>query len=295
MEKLAEFINYLKIEKRYSGYTVRAYSDDIAQLVHYLESEKGITELLKVVQYDLRDWIINQVQIGNSPRTLRRKVASIKAFYEYFMRKGFIKINPAEGMILPKMKKKLPAFISEKSIENLLDPAIFPEDFSGIRDRFVLELFYATGIRLSELVNLEIQSIDLIKGEIKVLGKRNKERIVPLTANIIQLYQDYLGSRSTTFPDLETTMLIVNDKGLPVYPRLIQRLVRKYLGMSTTLEKKSPHLLRHTFATHMLNNGADLNAVKELLGHANLAATEIYTHNTYEKLKTIYKQAHPRA
>jgi integrase/recombinase XerC len=295
MEQLNEFVNYLKIEKRYSGYTVRAYTDDMAQLIHYLEYEKGIKDLFSIVQNDLRDWLVNQVHIGNSPRTLRRKTASIKAFYSYFMRKGTVKNNPAEGLILPKMNKKLPDFINETSIEALLDSNVFLQDFPGIRDRFVLELFYATGIRLSEMVNLKIDDIDLNKGEIKVLGKRNKERIVPLTSNIIRLYQTYEISRVKEFPEEKTDKLIVNDKGQSVYPRLIQRIVRKYMGFSTTLEKKSPHLLRHTFATHMLNNGADLNAVKELLGHANLAATEIYTHNTYEKLKTIYKQAHPRA
>lgn len=295
MEELKEFINYLKVEKRYSVYTVRAYSDDTAQFIHYLETIKEVKDLFAITQNDVREWIINQVQIGNSPRTLRRKTASIKAFYAYFMRKGLVKNNPLESVILPKMKKKLPDFISETSIESLLDGNLFSEDFPGIRDRFVIELFYATGIRLSELVNLKLDDVDLNKGEIKVLGKRNKERIVPLTPNIIKQYQLYLSIRATSFSEEKTNRLIINDKGTPVYPRLIQRLVRKYICLGTTLEKKSPHLLRHTFATHMLNNGADLNAVKELLGHANLAATEIYTHNTYEKLRTIYKQAHPRA
>jgi integrase/recombinase XerC len=295
MEELNEFVNYLKVEKRYSVYTVRAYSDDTAQFIHYLETVKEVKNLFAITQNDVRDWIVNQVQIGNSPRTLRRKAASIKAFYAYFMRKGLVKNNPLESVILPKMKKKLPDFISETSIESLLDGNLFSEGFPGIRDRFVIELFYATGIRLSELVNLKLDDVDLSKGEIKVLGKRNKERIVPLTPNIINLYRLYLSARATSFSEEKTNKLIINDNGMPVYPRLIQRLVRKYICLGTTLEKKSPHLLRHTFATHMLNNGADLNAVKELLGHASLAATEIYTHNTYEKLRTIYKQAHPRA
>jgi integrase/recombinase XerC len=295
MEELNEFINYLKVEKRYSVYTLRAYSDDTAQFIHYLETVKEVNNLFAITQNDVRDWVINQVQIGNSPRTLRRKAASIKAFYAYFMRKGLVKNNPLESVILPKMKKKLPDFISETSIESLLDGNLFSEGFPGIRDRFVIELFYATGIRLSELVNLKLDDVDLSKGEIKVLGKRNKERIVPLTPNIINLYRLYLSARATSFSEEKTNKLIINDNGMPVYPRLIQRLVRKYICLGTTLEKKSPHLLRHTFATHMLNNGADLNAVKELLGHASLAATEIYTHNTYEKLRTIYKQAHPRA
>ena len=295
MEELNEFINYLKVEKRYSVYTVRAYSDDTTQFIHYLETVKEVKNLFAITQNDVRDWIINQVQIGNSPRTLRRKAASIKAFYAYFMRKGLVRNNPLESVILPKMKKKLPDFISETSIESLLDGNLFSEGFPGIRDRFVIELFYATGIRLSELVNLKLDDVDFSKGEIKVLGKRNKERIVPLTPNIINLYRLYLSARATSFSEEKTNKLIIKDNGMPVYPRLIQRLVRKYICLGTTLEKKSPHLLRHTFATHMLNNGADLNAVKELLGHANLAATEIYTHNTYEKLRTIYKQAHPRA
>lgn len=295
MEQLSEFVNYLKIEKRYSGHTVRAYSDDISQLFSFLEYTKHLNDIFKIAQNDIREWIIDQVHLNYSPRTLRRKIASVRSFYAYYMRKGMIKINPAEGVTLPRMKKNLPNFVNETSIEKLLSPEIFPQGFRGIRDRFVLELFYATGIRLSEMVQLRLSDIDLVKSEIKVLGKRNKERIIPLTHNVINVYNNYMAVRSSTFKEDSCDQLILNDKGLPVYPRMVQRLVSKYLGLSTTLEKKSPHLLRHTFATHMLNNGADLNAVKELLGHANLAATEIYTHNTYEKLKTIYKQAHPRA
>jgi integrase/recombinase XerC len=295
MIPLEEFINYLRIEKRYSTHTVRAYSDDVAQFISFLVFEKKLQDPFNARQNDIRSWIISMVNSGNSPRTLRRKTASLKAFYDYFLRKSMINANPAEGIALPKLKKNLPGFINESSIDNLLDYNMFPPGFTGIRDRFVLELFYATGMRLSELVNLKISDLDLINGEIRIIGKRNKERIVPLTHNIIKLCNGYFNAYALNFAEAKTDNLIVTEKGQPVYSRMIQRMVRKYMSRSTTLEKKSPHTLRHTFATHMLNNGADLNAVKELLGHANLAATEIYTHNTYEKLKTIYKQAHPRA
>jgi integrase/recombinase XerC len=295
MEVLEEFINYLSIEKRYSGYTVRAYNDDITRFMLFLNTQKNQVDILFANQSDLREWVISMVEEDYSPRTLKRKIASLSAFYNYYLRNNTIKVNPAEGLILPKISKLLPAFINESGIENLFENISFENNFFGIRDKFVLELFYATGIRLSEMVNLKINDIDISRGEMRVIGKRNKERIIPLTLNILRLVKDYIKERDMFFNMNTSEYLIVTDKGEQVYHRMIQRIVNKYLTLATTLEKKNPHLLRHTFATHMLNNGADLNAVKELLGHANLAATEIYTHNTYEKLKSVYKQAHPRA
>jgi integrase/recombinase XerC len=295
MEGLKEFVNYLSIEKRFSGYTVRAYNDDIFRFSVFLKTHKNNDDVILASQAEVRDWIIYLVNEGCSPRTLRRKVASLSAFYNFFIRKDKIKVNPAVGLVLPKLNKKLPEFIKESAIEDLLDNNLFTDDFPGVRDKFVIELLYATGIRLSELVNLKQSDIDLYKGEMRVLGKRNKERIIPMTQNIVRLMKEYTEVRNNFFHQNTSDYLIVTDKGLQIYPRMIQRLVKKYLTLTTTMEKKNPHMLRHTFATHMLNNGADLNAVKELLGHANLAATEIYTHNTYEKLKSIYKQAHPRA
>jgi integrase/recombinase XerC len=295
MEGLKEFVDYLSLEKRFSGYTVRAYNDDITRFSVFLSTYKNDVNLLYSQQSVVREWVISLVNEGCSPRTLRRKIASLRAFYNYFIRNDKIKINPAEGLVLPKISKKLPEFLKESAIEGLFNNDLFSSGFSGVRDKLVLELFYASGIRLSELVNLKITDIDLFSGEMRVIGKRNKERIIPLTQNINKLVTEYLNVRMNEFPQNTSVYLIVTNKGLQVYPRLVQRMVEKYLSMSTTMEKKNPHMLRHTFATHMLNNGADLNAVKELLGHANLAATEIYTHNTYEKLKSIYKQAHPRA
>jgi integrase/recombinase XerC len=296
MNTLERFSNYIKVEKRYSGHTVRAYSDDIQQFVHYLEEEHHCQDLLIVNQQMVRQWIVSLMSQAISPRTLRRKTASLNAFYKYCLRNKLIDANPAEDLILPRLTKNFPDFVKESSIGNLFEASHFRKDFSGMRDKLVLELFYATGMRLAELVGLDMLSVDLEKGEVRILGKRNKERIVPLTGNLMNLLQEYFKARENYVSgDNLHTKLIVTDTGKPAYPRMIQRLVRKYLVQSTTLEKRSPHLLRHTFATHMLNRGADLNAVKELLGHANLAATEIYTHNTYEKLKSIYKQAHPRA
>ncbi len=295
MEPLKEFINHIQIEKRYSEHTVRAYADDISQFAYYLDSNPSRKDLLFAEQEDVRQWMIDMVNSGYLPRTLRRKIASLKAFYNHFLRMGSLRVNPADGVILPKLKKNLPEFIKESSIEQLFDNKMFPPGFSGTRDKLVLELFYATGIRLAEMVNLPTKNIDLSKGEIRILGKRNKERIIPLTPRVIGLLKEYRALMEKEYGIGDTDVLILTEKGKACYPKMIQRIVARYLGQSTTLEKKSPHLLRHTFATHMLNHGADLNAVKELLGHANLAATEIYTHNTYEKLKLIYKQAHPRA
>jgi integrase/recombinase XerC len=296
MNTLDRFINYIKVEKRYSEHTVRAYSDDINQFVQYLESLPDTPDILNVSQTEVRQWIVSLMNEAITPRTLRRKVASLNTFYKFSLRHKLIDYNPAEGLVLPRLTKNLPEFIRESSIDSLFEPSHFEEGFPGIRDKMVLELFYATGMRLAELINLNLHSVDLEKGEIKILGKRNKERIVPITGSIINLLRHYLQAREDYILNSAVhDRLILTNTGEPAYPRMVQRLVKKHLMQSTTLERSNPHLLRHTFATHMLNNGADLNAVKELLGHANLAATEIYTHNTYEKLRSIYKQAHPRA
>ena len=295
MKTLDRFIDYIKIEKRYSPLTIRAYFDDILQFSDFCNEQLSVKDFITVTHADIRFWIIYLLDKGISARSLRRKIASLNSFFKYCIRNEYISQNPVEGIMLPRLDKKLPEFIKETSIGSIFEPQQFDNNFSGIRDRFVLELFYATGIRLSELVGLTENSYDQEKQELRIIGKRNKERIVPLTHHLVTVLSEYMDERTKIFGQLSHKFLVVTDNGLPAYSRMIQRLVRKYLAKGTSLDKKSPHLLRHTFATHMLNNGADLNAVKELLGHANLAATEIYTHNTYEKLKAIYKQAHPRA
>ena len=295
MNEIKRFINHIRIEKRYSENTVRAYSDDISQFAEYLNHKHPGITVLQADQALIRSWVLALLNEEKGPRTVRRKLTSLNTFYKYCLKQKWVVKNPAGGIVLPRIEKGLPEFINQAGIDNLFSSPQLNEGFPGLRDRIVLELFYATGMRLSELTQLETNSYDAQRGEIRVLGKRNKERLLPLTSKMQKLLEEYMVERATNFPAAGHHVLIVTDKGEPAYPRMIQRMVRKYLIQSTTLEKKNPHLLRHTFATHMLNNGADLNAVKELLGHANLAATEIYTHNTYEKLKSIYKQAHPRA
>lgn len=295
MNETKSFINYIRVEKRYSEHTVRAYSDDIRQFSEYLKKQSSISDILEADKASVRKWLVELINQNISPRSSRRKISSINTFFKYCLKQNLLSKNPVSGIVLPRIEKNLPEFINQTAIDNLFSSPQLNEGFPGLRDKMVLELFYATGMRLSELTQLQINSYDRHRGEIKVLGKRNKERLLPLTSTMQNILKEYLQARTDTFPVIAHTRLIITNGGEPAYPRMIQRLVRKYLIQSTTLEKKSPHLLRHTFATHMLNNGADLNAVKELLGHANLAATEIYTHNTYEKLKSIYKLAHPRA
>lgn len=295
MSEIRKFIDYIHIEKRYSEHTVRAYTDDIRQFEEYLQRNFASRSILEADQQLIRQWVLDLLDHNIGPRSIRRKLTSLNTFYKFALKQGWIVKNPSGGVVLPRVEKNLPEFVNQNAIDHLFSNPHFKEGFPGLRDQIVLELFYATGMRLSELTGIHLADYDPGKGEIKVLGKRSKERLIPLTAHVRELLDNYIVQRREKFPGIDHTVLIVTDKGDPAYARMIQRLVRKYLLQSTTLEKKSPHLLRHTFATHMLNNGADLNAVKELLGHANLAATEIYTHNTYEKLRSIYKQAHPRA
>jgi len=229
---------------------------------------------------------------GLNPVSINRKIASLRSYYGFLRRKKQIDSDPSKILSALKTRKKLPAFVEEKSMEMLFDTELFSDDFEGLRDRAILEILYGTGIRLTELVNLEIKDIDLFGRTIRVFGKRAKERMVPVSSALVEIVKKYLEKRSAS---VNTPILILTDSGKPVYPVFVQRTVRRYLSAVTTLSQKSPHVLRHTYATHLLNRGADLNAIKELLGHANLAATQIYTHNSIEKLKKTHQQAHPKA
>ncbi len=239
--------------------------------------------------------MVHLMENGNTARTTNRKISALKRYFGYLLKEGIINTNPAKRVLTPKMDKKLPVFVSEGHMDNLFDQVEFGDDYNGFRNRVLIETFYNTGMRLSELVNLQIGDVDFSQQTIKVLGKRNKERIIPISPVFYELLQEYITARSKEFPGLNVEYLFLTSSGKKVYPRLVYRIVHRFLTMVTTVDKKSPHVLRHTFATHMLNKGADLNAIKELLGHANLSATEVYTHNTFEKLKSVYKQAHPRA
>jgi len=287
------FLAYIQYEKRYSPHTVTAYRTDLDQFFIFLSAQYQITDIAHVDHYMVRSWLVFLIEQGDSPRTVNRKLTSLKSFYRFLMKEGTLASNPMRKVIAPKAPKRLPEFVETGNMSLLIDQMAGVEGFSGMRDRIILEMFYNTGMRLSELLYLKESGIDFKSDTIKVLGKRNKERIIPFTKKFGVLLKDYILEKEKCFGQHEDMFL--TDSGRKMYPKLIYLIVRRNLSGVTTLDKKSPHVLRHTFATHLLNNGAELNAVKELLGHANLAATQIYTHNTIEKLKRIYKQAHPRA
>ena len=288
------FLNHLKYEKRYSQNTLTAYENDLDQFV--LFGKKLVEDFcVEEVDYHLiRQWIVSLMDNGISAKSVNRKISTLKTFFKFLMREGVIEKNPTDKVAIPKMGKKLPVFVQEKEMNRLLDGRFFTEDFEGRRDKAVVSLFYGTGIRLSELVGIRFPDLNLIEKMVKVNGKRDKQRLVPFPLEISGVLNDYIKLRNERFPEAEN-FLFLTENGEPVYNKLIYRIVKRQLSLVTTVEKKSPHILRHSYATHLLNRGADLNAIKELLGHANLAATQIYTHTTFEQLKKVYKQAHPRA
>lgn len=293
MDYRESFFNYLKFEKRNSSHTVVAYKIDLDQFVQFCTEVVGEFNVKKVDAKIIRSWIVQLMENDLSARSVNRKVTTIKSFFRFLLKEQIVENNPTTYLTLPKIRKKLPNFVEEKNLNHLLDDGFFPNNFTGIRDKLIITLLYGTGIRLAELLLLKDNDFDTKNCMIRVLGKGKKERIIPYPNSINQLIEQYMNKRDSAVGS-KTERLLVTDKGRPVYEKLIYRVVKNNLGKVTLLEKKSPHVLRHSYATHLLNNGADLNAVKELLGHANLAATQIYTHTTFERLHDIYKQAHPR-
>jgi len=289
------FLKYLQYEKRYSPHTIRSYLDDIEQFISFCDFDDNNFKPDNVDHKKIRSWIVELVNNNISVRSVRRKISTLKSFYKYLLREGHVSYNPVEKILTPKADNKLPAFINKKHMDILLDDIDFGNDFKGVRNKLIIEMFYNTGIRVSELINLKINSVNIDELKLRVTGKRNKERIIPFTNIFRESLKKYLDIRMERYRSGIADFFFLTEKSNKMYPKLVYRIVNKYLNLITTIEKKSPHVLRHTFATHMLNAGADLNAIKELLGHSNLAATEIYTHNTFERLKSIYKQAHPRA
>lgn len=281
------FLDHLRIERRLSAHTVRSYSTDLDQFLAFIEPET----LSQIKAQHIRNWLISLSDDSIQNRSINRKLATLRTFFKFLLRRGDIQENPMGSIKMVKVSKKLPQFIRESDMQGLWnqDP-IDTNSFTEVRDQLILYLLYGTGIRLAELISLQKSHVNLMTGTIRVLGKRNKERIIPIPKLISDWILQY--QKLCTF---EHSHLLVTDKGEKLYPMFVQRLVKKQLGDISTLEKLSPHVLRHTYATHLLNRGADLNAIKELLGHANLAATQVYTHNSMEKMKEIYQQAHPKA
>jgi integrase/recombinase XerC len=288
-----QFLDFLQFEKRYSAHTLKAYTTDLRDFGDFLETAYQTNNLLQTDYFQVRSWIVSLLEQNIDPKSVKRKISCLKSFFSFAMKNNLILKNPMDKVISPKSSSNLPVFIEKNALENLLSGGDFEDTFEGKRDRLILETFYCTGMRLSELLNIKIKDIDFQRSTVKVLGKRNKERIIPILNHLKSMLSDFI--KDTANESNFDNFLFTTSKGKKMNPKLVYNIVYSYLSKVTTADKKSPHVLRHSFATHMLNNGSDLNAIKEILGHANLQATQVYTHNTIEKLKNIYKKAHPRA
>ena len=288
------FLNFLQYEKNYSEKTINSYRVDLIQLEEYIKNNSEELTLTKVDADIIRQWIIDLTKKGYTTSSVNRKLSSLRSFYKFLLLKQEIIKDPTRKINGPKKKKPLPIFLKEKEINKVLEETNFKEGFIGIRDQMIIEMFYTTGIRLSELIGLDNKDINFEDSLIKVKGKRNKERLIPFGDELKESMLRYISVRDETIT-VKSEAFFIKENGERLYNALVERLVKRQLSKVVTLKKKSPHVLRHTFATVMLNNEANLNAIKEILGHTSLAATEVYTHTTFEELKNIYKLAHPRA
>ncbi len=288
------FFNFLRFEKRFSPHTLTAYSNDLHQFSTYLLTEYDLASPAEANHLLIRSWVVSLMDKEMAAKSVNRKITTLKTYYKFLLREGLIESDPTLKIQSPRLPKRLPVYVEEGDMDTLISRNDFEDSFKGWRDRLIIELLYATGMRLAELISLEEKNIDLSQQVIKVLGKRNKERIIPVHDDVAETIRNYLRHKKEFHTHTAVPYLFVTDKGKTLYPKYVYSVVRENLGHVTTLTKRSPHVLRHTFATHLLNNGADLNAIKELLGHSSLAATQVYTHNSIEKLKNIYKQAHPK-
>jgi len=294
---LERFIQYIKFEKRYSPHTVSAYQSDLDQFMHFLNHpEVTVSHPAEITHYQIRNWMVELMNQQLTARSVNRKIATLRKYFKFLLQDGLITVNPTSKITAPKIPKNLPVVVEDAKLTSMLDNGeVFTDDFKGVRDKLIVEMLFGTGIRLAELLGIKETDINIYESTIKVLGKRNKQRILPLNNELKLLVNKYLELKKSEDFDNKSLTLFVTNKGADAYPKLIYLTVQKYLSYISTQNKKSPHVLRHTFATSLLNNGADLNAIKELLGHANLSATQIYTHNSVERLKSIYKLAHPKA
>lgn len=295
IQLISTFLDYLKFEKRYSPNTIISYRSDLTEFFDYLEIQFGDVQLTGINHNYIRSWLALVRNTGIGAKSINRKISSLKSFFKYQLKMEIIEVSPMNKVISPKVGKRLPVFIKESETTQLV--ALLnksSEDWKSLNAKLLISIFYATGMRLSELIGLKETQIDFSRSQIKVLGKGSKERIIPVGKDVINMIKEYQEQKKKEFEKTDQ-VLLVTEKGKKIYPKYAYLLVNKYLAQASTLEKKSPHVLRHTFATHLMNNGADLNAVKELLGHSSLAATQVYTHNTIEKLKDIHKKAHPKS
>ena len=283
------FLNYLQFERRYSSHTISAYKIDIKQFIDFLFKEQDDTGILNATHHNIRSWISYLLESGISNRSVNRKITSIKSYYKYMMNEGLILENPTRKIVAPRISRRVPIFIEESNIASLFDVIKYQDGFIGIRDKIILEMFYMTGIRLSELLNVTVNDVNFEDSNLKILGKRNKERIIPVSKLLLDQISHFVEKYSIR------NHIFISRKYNKLSSKQIYNIVNKYLDLVSSIEKKSPHVLRHTFATHMMNNGADLNAIKEILGHSSLNATQVYTHTSIERLKNVYRKTHPKA
>ena len=294
-DEIRSFLDYLKFEKRYSAHTIISYQTDITSFFTYLDKNYEKQQLSGITPAFIRSWLADLKENKLTSRSIARKISTIRSFFKYHLKRGAIIAMPTANLISPKISRRLPVFVKESETKQLLETLNkSTEDWKTLNARMLISLFYATGMRLSELINLKEKQLDKGRSLLRVLGKGNKERLIPLSNETLKTIYEYQELKKKTFESRED-VLFVTEKGKKLYPKYAWLLVNKYLGQASTLDKKSPHVLRHTFATHLMNNGAELNAVKELLGHTSLAATQVYTHNTIEKLKDVHKKAHPKS
>jgi len=296
LPEIQSFIDYLKFEKRFSAHTIRSYHDDLIQFVSFLDTQYGAFKLKEISQSYVRSWLASLKDDDLTSRTINRKISTLKSFFKFQLKNGVIEITPMFNITAPKISKRLPVFIKEKDVEELIKSlTTYAEDWDSLNTKMLITVFYSTGMRLSELINMKERQVDFSRKQLKILGKGNKERIIPAGPDLLNTIREYINEKRKVFEKTDD-VLLVSSRGKKLYPKYAYNLVKTILSEEVkTLDKKSPHVLRHTFATHLMNNGANLDAVKELLGHASLASTQVYTHNTIEKLKNVHKKAHPKA
>lgn len=294
-QHIQSFLDYLKFQKRYSRHTITSYQTDLEAFFAFLKEQFEEASVEQVKATYVRTWLARLKSEEVTSKTINRKISSLKSFYKYLLRQEIVTATPMATIISPKVGKRLPQYVEKKDIENLFENVEFPGDWNGKTEKLLLSILYNTGIRQAELIGLKESQLEKRNNTIKVLGKGSKERVIPVSSSLMQAMTAYREEKTRHFENADSVVLLVNDKGKKLYPKYVYNTARKYLALVTTIDKKSPHILRHTFATHLANNGADLNAVKELLGHSSLAATQVYTHNSIEKLKDVFKKAHPKA